>query len=128
MSREDLQYKDGDRVNSSTDAEFAYLTTKGSVAAVQRVLRAWYREYDGEGFGNKAWAALERESNTSENQELAKRYFEEALAPLVASGEIEDVEIDTEREGHEMRIKVAFVDVPTGLPESLSLPPPWGDV
>jgi hypothetical protein len=105
-----------------------YETTPGATSKAGRLIAAEYRPIDGVPFGNKAWKALERASDTTENRALLKRYLEECLAPLVASGEIRDlvVTVDDPTTLKGLGALVTFYDVKQRDTSTLGVLAPWG--
>lgn len=105
-----------------------YNRITGSRSKVGRCVAAWYKEIDGVGFGNRAWKELQRELDTVANRAILKRYIEQAIQPLIASGEIAEVEVTVD---DAVRLKglgaqIKFKDVREGDDSTLGVISPWG--
>jgi hypothetical protein len=127
----DIEYNAGaagpDNVMDSTSN---YTRVRGAACKVGRAVVARYKEIDGEGFGNRAWAELEREQDTPANRQLLVYYTEQALKFLVKSQEIKSLIVEV---GDAVGITgaallVSFTDTRTGSTQTLSYISPWSDL
>lgn len=105
-----------------------YETVYGATSKAARAIVAEYRLLDGVPFGNKAWQALRRETDTQENRNLLKRYTEEALKPLVDSGDIANLEITVDDPAtlKGLGMLITFTDVRQQDTANIGILAPWG--
>jgi hypothetical protein len=89
---------------------------------------SWYVEFDGIGFGNRAWAELERASDTEENRRLLGYHCEQAVLPLVNAGLVADVtvEVDDPVSLDGVAVRMTYTDLDAQKTRSLFVPAPWG--
>lgn len=122
----DVKYWDGrdNEMNSDTNN---YQTFTGATSKAARLLMGDYKLIDGIPFGNRARLALQRETDSVTNRELLKRYIQDAVKPLVDSGEIRDlvVTIDDPVGADGVAAKVEFYDVRFGDTSALGVIAPW---
>lgn len=105
-----------------------YEQITGAISKAGRTIQSDAKNIDGEWIGNKAWKELARELDTPSNRQLLVYYTEQALKPLVDSGEIADVEIthDDSSAGPGAALRVRFTDVNSGDTATLGFISPWG--
>ena len=105
-----------------------YNTITGATAKAGRAIVAEYKEIDGVGFGNRAWALLKRAQDTTTNRELLRYHTEQALKFLVDSKQISDLEITVgdPAYGGGAGMLVTFTDTATGDTSRLGAIAPWG--
>lgn len=104
-----------------------YNTITGARSKVGRLISSEYRLIDGVPFGNKAWTELRRASDTTQNRALLKRYIEDAIKPLVESGEIKDlvVTVDDAELLKGLGAQVSFTDAREGDTATMGVLSPW---
>ena len=126
------------RSNVLSDDTASYEWTSAARPRVERCVLARYRVIDGIGFGNRAWDALERGTNTLEDRERLRRYTRESIQWAIdeklitaPAGESEViVEVDTVNgvpyPDNTAGLRIAFHDVPAGKDDEIVTRPPWG--
>jgi phage gp46-like protein len=119
---------DGGGPDNVVGSDNNYERTTGATSKAGRLVSCWYKTIDGVGVGCRAWKALERETDTPTNRALLERYLEEALTPLVKSGEIKDltIEVDDPATLKGVAALVTFTDVREGDTATLGVIAPWG--
>ena len=132
----DVSYTNGYNTLSSSTGSYEWTTA--ATPRIERSIMAWYRVIDGVGFGNRAWAELERGSNTSEDRERLRRFTREAIQWAIDSKLITPPEGETEvivevddvygvpHGTHTAGVRVAYHDVPAGKDDEVLTRPPWG--
>lgn len=104
-----------------------YELITGAQSKVARAVMMRAKRVDGEWVGNRGWVELEREGDTEENRQRMVYYTEQALAPLVSSGDIKNLVVS---HGDGVKgsgaIKVEFYDVRKGDTGRLGFIGPWG--
>jgi len=105
-----------------------YETTPGATAKVGRCVMSEYRVIDGVPFGNKAWKALQRASDTLQNRALLKRYTEEAIKPIQDAGEIRDLEVTVDDPANlkGAAMLITFYDIRQKDTVTIGVLSPWG--
>jgi len=104
-----------------------YELISGSRSKVGRSIISEYKEIDGIGFGNKAWAELRRANDTQVNRHLLEYYTEQSIKWLIDSVMIKDVIITTGEAAMLLGLGmlVEFTDVKTGDTSTLGFIAPW---
>jgi len=118
----------GNGPDNTIDATNNYTQITGARSKVGRCVVAEWKEVDGEGIGNRAWALLAREQDTPTNRQLLAFHTENAVKWLVDNGEIRDLEVivDDVAYSDAMGLLVRFFDVREGDTATLGFIAPWG--
>ena len=130
----DWKYIDNDRVVENGN----YVVDTGATSKAARMLCSKYCKVGGLPYGNKLLLDL-RVNITTTYRAQAKRWCEEALQPLVGSGEIKDVIVTVDDPAqvtsvargttvgmsNALAIQVQFTDVRSGTVSTVTVPA-WG--
>ena len=121
----DIQYTTGR--DNAMDSTNNYATTTGATSKVARCVMADYKLIGGVPMGNRARLELRRETDSTTNRELLKRYILDAIKPLEDSREIKDVEItiDDPVGARGVAVLLTFTDVRAGDTATLGIIAPW---
>lgn len=104
-----------------------YEQITGSQSKVARAVMMHAKRIDGEWVGNRGWDELARESDTPENRQRFAYFIEQAILPLVKSGDIRDVSVTHgDGTGGAAAFAIDFYDVRYGDTSRIGFIGPWG--
>jgi hypothetical protein len=120
----DWTYLNGDRVMLSSGR---YETTAGCWPKVLREMSAAYCTINGEPYGNRALATIDRASLADSDLETIRKGYEEVGLRYQRAGMIRDLEVEAERgpEASSMALRVSFWDIVAGEQVSTTYPAAW---